>query len=62
MAAEQTKREGKFLILFSILNFNQITDEALAFAKPMLAPVRVLNLYGCDFPEAKTVLSPFPTI
>jgi DNA (cytosine-5)-methyltransferase 1 len=23
----------------------QITDEALAFAKPMLAPVRVLNLY-----------------
>ena len=25
----------------------QITDEALAFAKPMLAPVRVLNLYAC---------------
>ena len=25
----------------------QITDESLAFAKPMLAPVRVLNLYAC---------------
>ena len=25
----------------------QITDEALAFAKPMLQAVRILNLYAC---------------
>lgn len=29
MAAEQTKREGKFLILFSILNFNRSTSARL---------------------------------
>jgi hypothetical protein len=29
MAAEQTKREEKFLILFSILNFNRSTSARL---------------------------------
>ena len=37
MAAEQTKREGKFLILFSILNFNRSASARLPITLKALA-------------------------
>jgi len=38
MTAEQTKREGKFLILFSILNFNRSTSARLLLTRACTQP------------------------
>ncbi len=46
MAAEQTKREEKFLILFSILNFNRSTSARLILTAALLTCRRALAFAG----------------
>ncbi len=51
MAAEQTKREGKFLILFSILNFNRSTSARLLL--PHLLPK---SLFGEHYTDNRNIV------